>query len=352
MSKESRRAARLARESRQAGLGRPSAGSDARTDGGDPPIGATPVATHLGAPVATPGGTAGGPSAAPGSPAARARAGRRTTARVAPRRTFLERYRSAIVTIAAVAVVAVAVGFVFIGSTSPAYACTNVFSPSPTPPLAPGSSDRLGFFQEDMANSHVVSPPQKYLYCPPASGNHYNGSGIGPIQPRVYKPEDKVGPANWIHNLEHGGLVVLYRNDSPGSTAAGLQAFRDFSAALPPTAICKVATGVISPVVARFDDMPHPYAALVWDRVFYLDTWDPALVNQFYLTESERLDADGALVAPPEKAYCQGSPPPSVDPNASASPAGPGSPAASVPASVAPSVAVPSSSPEPSAAPS
>lgn len=339
MSKESRRAARLARESRQAGVIRPAAGSDIQPEGDGVPISSTPGRTTLGAP------------AAPGSPTARARAGRRTTARVAPRKTFLERYRSAIVTIAAVAVVAVAVGFVFIGSTSTAYACTNIFSPSPTPPLTPGSSDRLGYFQEDMANSHDVTPPQSYLYCPPASGNHYNGSGIGPIQPRVYKPEDKVGPANWIHNLEHGGLVVLYRNDSPGATAAGLQAFRDFSAALPPTTICKVATGVISPVVARFDDMPHAYAALVWDRVFYLDTWDPALVNQFYLTESERLDADGALIAPPEKAYCQGSPAPSVDPNASVSPAASGSPAGSVPASVVPSAA-PSASPEPSAAPS
>lgn len=342
MSKESRRAARLARESRQAGLGRPAAGSDVQPEGDGAPIGTTP------------GRTGAGASAVPSSPAERARAGRRTTARLAPRQTFLERYRSAIVTVAAVAVVAVAVGFVFIGSTSPAYACTNVFSPSPTPPLTPGSSDRLGFFQEDMANSHVVNPPQSYLYCPPASGNHYNGSGIGPVQARVYKPEDKVGPANWIHNLEHGGMVVLYRNDSPGATAAGLQAFRDFSTALPPSPICKVATGQVSPVVARFDDMPHAYAALVWDRVFYLDTWDPALVNQFYLTEVERLDSDGALVSPPEKVYCSGSPAPSVAPGASESPAA-SAPAASAPASVTPSVApsaVPSASPEPSAAPS
>lgn len=267
----------------------------------------------------------------------------------------MERYRSAIVTVAAIAVVAVAVGYVFIGSTQQAYACTNVFSPSPTPALAPGSSDRLGFYQEDMGNSHVVTPPQTYLYCPPASGNHFNGAGLGPVQPQVYKPEDKKGPSNWVHNLEHGGLVVLYRNDSPGATTAGIQAFRDWAAALPPSPICKVATGVISPVVARFDDMPHAYAALVWDRVMYLDTWDPALVNQFYLTESERLDADGALVAPPEKAYCQGTPAPSVDPNASPSAAVSASPAASVLASVAPSAAAsvaPAASPAPSVAPS
>ncbi|MBA2717651.1 MAG: DUF3105 domain-containing protein [Chloroflexi bacterium] len=361
MSKESRHAARLARESRRAGAGPGQARTGTNVGAGD--ASATPALSTAGTSgrpgstggVSTGGSTGGGSTGGSGA-STRMRAGRRERSRLAPKQPFLERYRSAIVTIAAVAVVALAVGFVFIGSTQPAYACTNIFNPSPTPALAPDSSDRLGFFQDDMGNSHVVTPPQKYLLCPPASGNHYNGAGIGPIPPAVYKPEDKKGPSNWIHNLEHGGLVVLYRNDSPGATAAGLQAFRDFATALPPTTICKVATGVISPVVARFDDMPHPYAALVWDRVVYLDTWDPALVTKFYLTESERLDSDGALVAPPEKAYCTGSPTPSVDPNASVAPsvAPSGSAAASLPASPAVSAApsVAPASPQPSAAPS
>ena len=42
-----------------------------------------------------------------------------------------------------------------------------------------------------------------------------------------------MGPPNWIHNLEHGALVVLYRNDSTGATSAGQQAFRDFYDAFP-----------------------------------------------------------------------------------------------------------------------
>jgi len=143
---------------------------------------------------------------------------------------------------------------------------------------------------------------------------------------------------------------VLYRNDGPGSTVAGQQAFRDYFTGFPDSPICKIPGGQLSPVIARFDDMPHPFAALVWDRVFYLDTWDPALVTQFYLTEAERLDSSGALVAPPEK-QCAG-PSPSGAPSA---PVASGSPAASAPASIAPSIApsaIPSASPEPSAAPS
>jgi hypothetical protein len=111
--------------------------------------------------------------------------------------------------------------------------------------------------------------------------------------------------------------------------------------------VCGVPGGTLSPVIARFDDMPHPYAALVWDRVFYLDTWDPALVTRFYLTESERLDANGQLVAPPEKVYCNPSArPASPAPSDSAAPAASGSPAASADGGS------PAASPEPSPVPS
>ena len=333
MSKESRRAARLARESRQAGAaGRkpaaePGAGDSPEVGSGVPPT-RRPVS----------GSTA--------------RAGRRDRVRSGPPPTFLERYRNVIIGVAAVAIVALAVGYVFVGSTAASYTCGSQFAPEATPTVAPGSSTRMGFFEEDMGALHAVSPAQKYLLCPPASGNHYNQSALGPIQPRVYKPDDKVGPPNWVHNLEHGGLVVLYRNDSPGATADGQRAFADYFSSFPASPVCKLPGGQISPVIARFDDMPHPYALLLWDRVMYLDTWDPSLANAYFLQESERLDSTGVLnrVNPPEP-QCVG---PSAIPGASA-PAASGSvspsTAPSAASSAAPSAA-PTASPQPSAAPS
>ena len=329
MSKESRRAARLARESRQSGgAGRP------------------PTSDTGAGPAGDPRGDGGSPTRRPVTGTG-PRAGRRERVRSAPPPTFFERYRNLIVGIAAVAIVALAVGYVFIGSTSASYTCGSQFSPAPTPTVSPGSDTRLGFFQDDMGAQHAVSPGQKYLLCPPASGNHYNVSGVGPIQPRVYKPDDKIGPPNWIHNLEHGALVVLYRNDSPGATPDGQRAFTDYFNGFPASPVCQLPAGQISPVIARFDDMPHPYALLVWDRVMYLDSWDPALATAFFLQESERLDATGVLnhVNPPEP-QCVG---PSAIPGASA-------PAAS--GSVAPASAAPSAAPSdaasaaPSAAPS
>ena len=315
MSKESRKAARAARESRRAaGTSRP-AGSGSGASGAS-------GAADQGGPAA---GSTGAPTSGTGSAAsttrrsgstARVRAGRRERVRTYRQPSFFERYRTAIISVAVVAVAAIGIGWIFLGSTAAAYTCGQEFNPSPTPTVGPASSSRLGFLEDDMGRSHTVTVPQNYLYCPPASGNHLNASGLGPIQPRVYKPDDKVGPPNWIHNLEHGGMVVLYRNDSPGATAAGLAAFQQFFNSLPPSPVCKIPAGALSPVIARFDQMPHPYAAIVWGRVMYMDTWDPDLVNRFYLEESERLDANGELVAPPEQ-QCA-APSPSVAPGASA----------------------------------
>jgi len=334
VSKESRRAARAARESRRLGAAgsRPATGDDASS--------AAPTSgPGAGVPVAS--GTRRQPPAA--------RAGRRERVRRYHEPTFLEKYRAVLIGIAAVAVLAVVVGVVFISATQPVYACGSEFNPSPTPTVSPGASGvRLGFAEDDMGNSHSVSRPQKYLFCPPASGNHINQAGKGPIQPRVYKPGDDVGPPNWIHNLEHGGLVVLYQSNSPGSSADGLKAFQDFFNTFPTSPICQVPPGQIGPVIAPFDSMTHPYAVLVWDRVLFMDTWDPALAIRFFNEEDERLDKDGALIAPPEdvtgcKARIAPSASPSAAPSASNAPAASASDVPSADASAASSA-----SPEPS----
>jgi hypothetical protein len=234
-----------------------------------------------------------------------------------------------------VAVAAVVIGLVVTQTTSAAYTCSIVWEPAPTPSPAAGATPRLGYAQDVMVSTHDVARPQNYTFCPPASGKHLNVTGQGPIVPRLFRPDDSVSPINWVHNLEHGGLVVLYRGDSPGATDDGQQAFRTFFDTFPPSPICKVPAGRLAPVIARFDQMKWPYAALVWGRVLPLETWDPAVVLQFYATESERLDANGAFITPPEPQCVLPSPsaapsaPVEPSPSASGAPAASGSPAAS-----------------------
>jgi len=57
---------------------------------------------------------------------------------------------------AVVAVVAVVGAGVFASATQPAFACSNIWEPTPTASPAPGSSPQPGYVQPDMGNTHVA----------------------------------------------------------------------------------------------------------------------------------------------------------------------------------------------------
>src|SRR4029078_8953344 len=92
--------------------------------------------------------------------------------------------------------------------TSPAYACATIDTPLPT------VSGELGQVEPDQGNQHVsVGDKVTYPICPPASGKHINNTPRGPITAQFSGPDDQAVPNGWIHNLEHGGLVLLYSCD-------------------------------------------------------------------------------------------------------------------------------------------
>ncbi|MEO5884170.1 MAG: DUF3105 domain-containing protein [Candidatus Limnocylindrales bacterium] len=314
MSKESRR--------RQRDAGRSPAGP---AGSGRPP--AEAGATHRAA--------SGRPSIGPtGTP----RVGRRERTRPGVRASFLQRYRSLLLGLAVAAVVVIVGVGMFSAATQPVYACSNVWDPSPTPAPAEGSAPQPGYAQPDMGQGHIGNGARNtFTYCPPASGKHFNGTATGPVSARVYGPDDGVNPQGWIHNLEHGGMVILYRGNSEGASAAGQTAMRAFFDRYPPSPVCGFAAGTnVGPVFARFDDMAWPFAALVWGRVLPLQSLDEAAIMGFDSTYGEKTN--------PEK-FCEASPGPSAPtspaPSASAEPsptAAPSPSASAVPGeSVAPS---------------
>jgi len=253
------------------------------------------------------GPTGPGSHAADGSP----RAGRR--ARTAqPERSFFEKHRSQIFGFGIIAVIVLVGAFVFIGATQPAYACSTEIDPaSPAPSPTPGSSatPALGQFVDDMGRTHVaVGTEVRYTYCPPASGDHYNAAGIAPVQPKYYPQDDSIPPEQWVHNLEHGALVVLYNCSNGGCDAADQSTLQDMVTNFPASPVCKVPAGVISPVVTRFDDMKAPFAAVVWDHVLFQQKLDVNQMLAFFNQYGDRSN--------PEDLYC--------NPNASPTPSGSG----------------------------
>jgi hypothetical protein len=227
-------------------------------------------------------------------------------------RTTLQRLRTPVLAIFVVAVVAGVGLFVFSSATEPAYACTTVDTPQPP------AEGELGQIQPDMGSAHVGRGDKvTYPVCPPASGKHENRQGFGPLEPQVYGPDDQSLPTGWVHNLEHGGLVLLYSCERGACDDASIAALRQVSSGLPPSPVCGLSPGLVGPVIARFEQMPTKYAALLWNRALYLDTLDAAQINDFFTRYAERV-SDGIWVAPPEP-QCP-APTPAAEP--SASPAG------------------------------
>jgi hypothetical protein len=288
-------------------------------------------------------GSAGSPAPST-SPTGSVRAGRRTRSRTygTGRASFLERNRNLLVGIAVIAIVALAGIGMFAAASQPVFACSNTFAPSPTPTAAEGASPQPGYAQPDMGQTHIANGTAvTYTYCPPASGRHYNAAGAGPIAPRVYGPDDRVNPQGWIHNLEHGGLVVLYRGDSTGATDEGQAALRAFFDRYPPSPVCGFEAGSsVGPVFARFDEMATPYAALVWGRVLPLEELDEDAILEFDSIYGERTN--------PEKFCAEPSASPSGSPSESTAPSGSPSASPAASPSAGPSGS-PSTEPSPSA---
>ncbi|TAK02013.1 MAG: DUF3105 domain-containing protein [Chloroflexota bacterium] len=234
----------------------------------------------------------------------------------------------------------------FLNATSPAYACSTEWEPAVTPEPAPSATPRIGYVQNDMGREHVtLGSFVRYALCPPASGKHVNAQGEGPVRPGTYGPDDQATPGGWIHNLEHGGLVVLYRCESGDSgcsdtTQSALQAFY---ASFPNSPVCDLPAGSVGPIIARFDEMKWPFAALLWGQVLPLDTLDTQLILDFFAQQGERSNPEALCAAPtPTPAPTgtpgpTGSPAPSGSAEASASPEPTASPAPAATSSPAPS---------------
>ena len=257
------------------------------------PAGSTPTSGSTPTPGSTPTSGSTQPPASKPMPSARGATGgatstgRRGRAAAPAERSLLVRYRGTIIGSAVAAVIAVGGAFLFLGASRPAYACTTVLQPEPTAAPAPDATPRLGQVTRDLGRSHVQTGDHvRYEFCPPTSGPHYNDSRFGPIATRFYGADDATEPEGWVHNLEHGMMVVLYRCPE-GCDDAAQTALRALQQQLPASPLCSFPP-TSSVVVTRFDDLPTPYAAVAWDRVLFLNRLDTATITTFRAQSADR----------------------------------------------------------------
>lgn len=111
---------------------------------------------------------------------------------------------------------------------------------------------------------------------PPTSGQH-RGSTWADWE--IY--DDPMPPEVFVHNLEHGGIVLLYRCDRPcPETVAAL---RDLYKTFP-----KAKNGRVKMVVAPDPKIRTPIAILAWTWLDELPALDRERVLRFYRAHVDR----------------------------------------------------------------
>ena len=189
---------------------------------------------------------------------------------VSSKRPWWQNPRVLIVALAAIGLGAlVAMSFVS-RATAKTYSC-DAQVPEPV-----GGMPSEGIEQEARGNRHVANGSViDYPVCPPTSGDHYPSPG-GPIRPAFYGPGQMASPGGWVHNLEHGFIVVLYRGELDEAGRQSLQRYFD-AFPQPSPAGCTYRKLVI----ARFDEMATPFAVLAWQHLLLLPEWDESKAVSF-----------------------------------------------------------------------
>jgi hypothetical protein len=104
--------------------------------------------------------------------------------------------------------------------------------------------------------------PLQYSHRPPSSGMHW---GTVP-QPQEYRMYDTpLSPGRWVHMLEHGAVVVLYRPDL--CDAGCVQQLGSFYDSAPRSNLVGIRHLTITP----YTDMDHAIAVVAWGYIDEID---------------------------------------------------------------------------------
>ena len=164
-------------------------------------------------------------------------------------------------------------------SSAPGASATPAASPPPEPTPVPEPTNRLGFTTDILGRTHVQAGSTiNYGFCPPTSGNHYNSPGRGPIPPQFYGPTEERTPGGWVHNMEHGAVVLAYRcpSGTPGTGDCATQAELDQMRQLVETAPANEIATSCPPklLVVRLDTMATRFGQVAWGRALLTDDFD------------------------------------------------------------------------------
>ena len=126
---------------------------------------------------------------------------------------------------------------------------------------------------------HVAEgTPVEFNSRPPTSGPHYAA-----WYPSYGVLNETIDPRTWVHNLEHGAVVLLY--NCPEACPDLVQQIRDLHASLPRG---RSKTGVPRMLAMPYTDMDSRIAVVAWGWLLELDQFDAAQITRFYDSRIDR----------------------------------------------------------------
>lgn len=139
-------------------------------------------------------------------------------------------------------------------------------------------SGTVGTPVPDEGRNHVdPSTTPTYNFYPPASGPHYSAQGVAPVP---WQTISTLQEGQYVHNLEHGGIAILYDCPSGNDCTTLKNQLENYVNNLAPVEPqFKEIKVVLSPYS---HGMTKKVALLAWDYIEFLDGYNQAEITRFY----------------------------------------------------------------------
>jgi len=126
--------------------------------------------------------------------------------------------------------------------------------------------------------THVdPSTTPTYKFYPPTSGPHYSLQGQAPVP---WQTIDNLVEGQFVHNLEHGGIAILYNCPSGDDCTALKNQLENYVKNLAPVEPTFHEVKVVMTPYSR--GMEKKVALVAWHYVDFLDGYDPNEITRFY----------------------------------------------------------------------
>ena len=126
--------------------------------------------------------------------------------------------------------------------------------------------------------SHIdPSTTWTYKFYPPTSGPHYSVQGSAPVP---WKTVDTLVEGQFVHNLEHGGIAILYNCPSGNDCTTLKNQLQNYVQNLAPAEPQFAEVKLVMTPYTR--GMQKKIALVAWHYVEFLDSYDQAEITRFY----------------------------------------------------------------------